>query len=424
MVTGVTGMRVYLVGGAVRDQLLGRAVRERDYVVVGATREEMLSRGFRLVGKDFPVFLHPETHEEYALARTERKVGPGHRGFVVHADPAVTLEQDLERRDLTINALARAEDGSIIDYFGGRDYLAAGILRHVSPAFREDPLRVLRVARFAARYADLGFVIAADTLVLLREMSAGGELDFLVPERVWQELAGALGESAPSRFFTTLRAGSALGLVLPEIDRLWGVSQPKRWHPEIDTGVHTMLVVDQAAALSEDPVVRFAALTHDLGKGLTPHEEWPRHRGHEERGVALIDGLCERLRAPNRFRALAGIVARLHGKVHRAEELKPGSVLKLLEDADAFRRPERFAQCLLACEADYRGRTGFEDRPYPQGKLLSAALRAAAAVDIAGCIEPGMPPRRIQQLLRTARTAAIRVARGATDGFVRAAPGA
>ena len=373
-------MQVYLVGGAVRDALLGLAVKEQDWVVVGGTREELLRLKYREVGRDFPVFLHPETHEEHALARLERKVAPGYRGFAVEFGPEVTLEEDLARRDLTINAIARSADGTLIDPFGGRRDLAARVLRHVSPAFAEDPVRVLRVARFAARFAPLGFQVAPDTLALMRAMVERREVDALVPERVWQETEKALREPKTSEFFRVLRTCGALQPIYPEIDALFGVPQPAQWHPEIDTGVHTLMVLDQAAALSADPTVRFAALVHDLGKGTTPREEWPSHRGHEERSVALIAALAERLRLPAEYRELGVIVARYHGIVHRAFELKPKTILDFMEHADAFRRPERFAQALLACEADSRGRAGLENVPYPQRGYLQAARAAAAAV--------------------------------------------
>ena len=373
-------MQVYLVGGAVRDALLGLAVKERDWVVVGGTREELLRRNFREVGRDFPVFLHPETHEEHALARLERKVSPGYRGFTVEFGPNVTLEEDLARRDLTINAMAQAGDGTLIDPFGGRQDLDAGVLRHVSPAFAEDPVRILRVARFAARFAPLGFRVAPETLALMRAMVQRREVDALVSERVWQETEKALREPKAAEFFRVLRECGALQPIYPEIDALFGVPQPAQWHPEIDTGLHTLLVLDQAALLSPEPAVRFAALVHDLGKGTTPHDEWPSHRGHEERSVALIEALGRRLRLPVEYRDLAVIVARYHGIVHRAFELKPTTILEFLERADAFRRPERFTLALLACEADSRGRTGLESVPYPQREYLQAARDAAAAI--------------------------------------------
>jgi len=404
-------LSAFLVGGAVRDGLLGLPVGERDYVVVGATQAQLLRRGFRQVGRDFPVFLHPLTQDEYALARTERKTAPGYRGFVVHAEPEVTLEQDLERRDLTINALALAPDGTLIDPFGGRADLEARILRHVSPAFAEDPVRILRVARFAARFAPLGFRVAPETLALMAAMVQAGEVDALVAERVWQELAKALHEDRPSVFFEVLRACGALERLLPEVDRLWGVPQPEKWHPEIDTGVHAMLVLDMAARLSSEPEVRFAALCHDLGKGTTPREIWPSHKGHEERSVELLDALCDRFRVPNRYRELARITARYHGLVHKLDELRDTTVLDLLEGADAFRRPERFLQMLIACEADYRGRTGHAERDYPQGETLRRLHAATSEVDAGALAQGAKGPAQIPAAIRRARLNAIRAAR-------------
>ena len=400
-------MQVYLVGGAVRDALLGQAVKERDWVVVGGTREELLRLEFREVGRDFPVFLHPETHEEYALARLERKVGPGYRGFTVEFGPGVSLEEDLARRDLTINAMAQAPDGTLIDPHGGKRDLDARLLRHVSPAFVEDPVRVLRTARFAARFAPLGFHVAPETLELMRTMVERHEVDSLVPERVWQETEKALREPKASEFFAVLRACAALQPVYPEIDALFGVPQPVQWHPEIDTGVHTLMVLDQAALLSGEPQVRFAALVHDLGKGATPREQWPSHRGHEERSVALVEALAERLRLPGDYRDLAIIVARYHGIVHRAFELKPKTVLEFMERADAFRRPERFAQALLACEADSRGRTGLEQEPYPQRQYLHAARDVAAAIKPTAQDIAAHAGARIAELLHQRRVQAI-----------------
>ena len=382
-------MQVYLVGGAVRDALLGLSVKERDWVVVGSTREELLRLRYREVGRDFPVFLHPESHEEYALARLERKIAPGYRGFAVEFGPEVTLEEDLARRDLTINAIAQAADGTLVDPHGGRRDIESRTLRHVADAFVEDPVRILRVARFAARFAPLGFTVAPETLALMRSMVARHEADALVAERVWQETDKALRELRASVFFQVLRDCGALRVVYPELDALFGVPQPAQWHPEIDTGVHTLMVLDQAAMLSPDPRVRFAALVHDLGKGTTPRAHWPGHRGHEERSVALIEALAVRLKLPADYRDLALIVARYHGNVHRAFELKPKTLLEFMERADAFRRSERFAQALLACEADARGRTGLEGNPYPQRGYVLAARDAAAAIkpsadDIAG----------------------------------------
>jgi tRNA nucleotidyltransferase (CCA-adding enzyme) len=378
-------------------------------VVVGASPEELLARGYQQVGKDFPVFLHPETKDEYALARTERKTAPGYRGFAVHADPDVTLEDDLRRRDLTINALAEDENGELIDYYGGLSDLEDRVLRHVSEAFSEDPVRVLRVARFAARYADLEFRVADDTMRLMRSMVEAGEVDALVPERVWQELVKALSEDRPSRFFEILRACGALQRLFPEIDRLWGVPQPERWHPEIDTGVHTMMVVDMSARISPDPEVRFAALTHDLGKGTTPPDILPSHKGHEERGVALIESLCERYRIPRRHRDLAMVAARYHGLVHKVDELRPGTVIDLFEGADAFRRPERFEQVLLTCEADYRGREGYQERRYRQAERMRRYLAATLAVDAGAVAAETEEPARIPERIREARIRALRM---------------
>ncbi|WP_043751214.1 multifunctional CCA addition/repair protein [Imhoffiella purpurea] len=409
------GLRTYLVGGAVRDGLLGRPVHERDYIVVGATADEMLARGFQQVGKDFPVFLHPQTKDEYALARTERKTAPGYHGFQVHADPGVTLEQDLLRRDLTINALARDADGSIVDPYGGLADLQARVLRHVSPAFAEDPVRILRLARFAARFCDLGFTIAQETMDLMRSMVARGEVDALVPERVWQEMSRALGEARPSPFFEVLRACGALERLMPELDRLWGVPQPERWHPEIDTGVHVMLVVDMAARLTPDLETRFAALCHDLGKGTTPAEILPSHHGHEERGLGLIDDVCERFRIPVRCRELARITSALHGLVHKIDELRAGTVLDLMERADAFRRPGRFERMLIACEADFRGRAGYAERDYPQAETLRRLFAAVAEIDVGAVARSAPEPRLIPQRIREARIAVIKKARAPSE---------
>jgi len=401
-------MQIYLVGGAVRDRLLNLPVKERDWVVVGATAEELRALGYRPVGKDFPVFLHPETHEEYALARTERKTGPGYKGFTVHASPEVTLEEDLQRRDLTINAMAEDSAGQLVDPFHGQRDLDARVLRHVSPAFVEDPVRILRVARFAARYANLGFRVAGETNALMERMVADGEVDHLVPERVWQETVKALGEEQPARFFEVLRDCGALARVFPELERLFGVPQPPRHHPEVDTGVHTLMVVTQAARLTPDTRVRFAALVHDLGKGTTPADILPRHIGHEERSVALVQDLCARLRIPNEFRDLALAVARFHGHCHRIAELRPATVLQTLERLDAFRRPERFEQFLLACEADARGRAGLEDRPYPQAQRFRAARAAAAAVNPADVMAEGLSGAAIGKALQDRRLQAVK----------------
>ncbi|HEU4665849.1 MAG TPA: multifunctional CCA addition/repair protein [Dokdonella sp.] len=402
-------MRIYLVGGAVRDRLLGLDVADRDFVVVGATPEDMRAAGYRPVGKDFPVFLHPATQEEYALARTERKTGRGYHGFAIHADPSVTLEQDLERRDLTINAIAMDEHGNLVDPFGGRRDLEQRVLRHVSPAFVEDPVRVLRVARFAARYAPLGFRIADDTLALMRRMVDDGEVDHLVAERVWSETRKALGEPSPSAFLRALRACGALGVVFPEIDALYGVPQRAEFHPEIDTGVHVELVLDQAARLAPgDDLVGWCALVHDLGKALTPADEWPRHVMHEQRGVAPLRALCARLKVPAEHAALAELVCRFHLDAHRAFELRAETVLDRLERLDAFRRPERVAPFLLACEADKRGRLGRADEPYPQADYLRAAHAAARAIDAAPFVAQGLVGTAIGEAVRAARVHAIR----------------
>jgi tRNA nucleotidyltransferase (CCA-adding enzyme) len=408
----MTFMEIYLVGGAVRDALLGVPSRERDYVVVGATPDALRERGFRPVGKDFPVFLHPQTGEEYALARTERKTAPGYHGFDTRFAPDVTLEQDLLRRDLTINAMAQSGDGTLIDPYGGRRDLAARLLRHVSPAFVEDPLRVLRVARFAARFAPLGFQVAPETLELMRAIVAADELRALVPERVWTETERALGEPRPRVYVETLRACGALAALFPEIDRLFGVPQPPEWHPEVDTGEHTLQVLDVAAGLSTDTTVRFAALVHDLGKGLTPRAQWPRHIGHEATGVRVIRELAARLRVPNEHRDLAVLASREHQKVHRAAELRDSTVLELFEATDAFRRPARFRQLLLVCEADARGRgADLRERPYPQAGWLAQWFDAAAAARLDPAALDGLSGTDIALRLREARIAAVRAAR-------------
>ncbi len=390
-------MKRYVVGGAVRDELLNLPVQDRDWVVVGATPEEMLAAGFRPVGKDFPVFLHPQTQEECALARTERKTAPGYAGFAFHAAPDVTLEEDLARRDLTINAMAKGEDGRLIDPYGGGADLEARVFRHVGPAFVEDPVRILRVARFAARFTD--FSVAPETLTLMREMVANGEVDALVPERVWQELSRGLMAVQPSRMFEVLRECGALGRLLPELDRLWGVPQRAEYHPEIDTGVHVMMVVDTAARRGHELPVRFAALLHDLGKGTTPKDEWPRHIAHEARSVKLAETVCARLKVPADCRDLAVLAARYHGDIHRAAELRPDTIVRLFEKTDALRRPQRFEQLLQACAADFNGRLGWEERPYPAPERLNRALAAVQAVpagDIArACADPAQIPERI-----------------------------
>ncbi len=366
------------MGGSVRDELLGLPVKDHDYVVVGSTPEEMIQLGYRPVGKDFPVFLHPQTHEQYALARTERKVSRGYKGFEVFASPEVTLQEDLARRDLTINAIAKDEDGNIIDPFNGVADLEAGILRHISPAFSEDPVRILRTARFGARFS---FQIAPETLILMNEMVHSGEVDALVAERVWQEISRGLMEDNPSRMFYMLRECSALARIMPEVDVLFGVPQPAHAHPEIDTGLHTMLVIDHAAAKDYTLPVRFAALTHDLGKGTTPPEEWPRHIGHEARSIELVEGLCERIRAPKDVRQLALLVARFHGNVHRVAELKPSTIANILQTVDAYRKPDRFNEFLQACACDFHGRPGYAEKTYTQSERLTQAFVAASSVN-------------------------------------------
>lgn len=400
-------MKIYLVGGAVRDALLHRPVHEQDWVVVGARPEDLTSQGYRAVGKDFPVFLHPETQEEYALARTERKSGSGHTGFICDFSPDITLEDDLVRRDLTVNAMARDSDGTIIDPYGGQQDLAARLLRHVSPAFREDPLRVFRVARFAARYAPLGFRVADETLQLMREMCASGELDSLTPERVWKETERALGEDAPDVYIRVLRDCGALALWFPEIDRLFGVPQRAEYHPEIDTGVHTLMSLRVATRLSTEARVRFAALVHDLGKADTPASEWPRHIGHEERGVARVRELSQRLRVPKDFQALGELASRFHLDIHRAVELRPGTVLRKLVQMDALRRPERFAELLLVCEADARGRLGLEDRHYDAPLYWQGALAAVKSVSPATLQQQGLEGEAFIAALEQAREHAL-----------------
>jgi len=400
-------MQVYLVGGAVRDRLLGRAVRERDWVVVGATPVELERAGYIPVGRDFPVFLHPRTKEEHALARLERKVAPGYRGFSTEFSPDVTLEDDLRRRDLTINAMAEDAGGQIIDPYGGRRDLEARLLRHVSEAFVEDPVRILRVARFAARYAPLGFAVAEETLALMRRMVDAGEANALVAERVWTETEKALGEERPDVFISVLRACGALRVVYPEIDALFGVPQPEKWHPEIDTGVHQLLSLREAVKLGGGIAARFAVLMHDLGKGTTPADVLPSHHGHEDAGVALVEQLCARLRVPNQLRELAVITARYHTHVHRALELRAETVLRTLEACDALRRPERFADFLLACEADARGRQGLEARDYPQRAFFAEARERAAAVALTEDERRGLSGEQIGVELRRRRVAAV-----------------
>lgn len=402
------GHRVYLVGGAVRDELLGRAHGDRDYVVVGATPEAMLAQGFRPVGKDFPVFLHPDTGEEYALARTERKTAPGYHGFAFHAAPDVTLEDDLARRDLTINAMARDEAGTLVDPYGGENDLRERVLRHVSPAFAEDPVRILRVARFLARYAPVGFRIADETMALMRAMVANGEAAHLVPERVWAETRKALAEPEPSAFVRSLRECGALAVLFPEIDALYGVPQSPQHHPEVDCGKHLELVLDQCARLAPgDDLAGFCALTHDLGKALTPRDEWPRHIAHEHRGLAPVAALCERLKVPAEHAQLAALTCRHHLDAHRALELKPATVLALLEAFDVLRRPERLNPFLVVCTADKRGRLQHENDAYPQADFLRAARDAARAVTAQPFVEQGLAGTAIGEAMRRARIAAI-----------------
>lgn len=417
-------MEIYLVGGAVRDRLLGLSVSDRDWVVVGATPDEMVAQGFVPVGRDFPVFLHPQTHEEHALARTERKSGPGYRGFAVHTAPDVTLEQDLARRDLTINSIAvpagvagatgdfDPETAALIDPHGGRGDLQRKVLRHVTDAFREDPVRILRLARFAARFHD--FTVAPETMALMRGMVADGEVDALVPERVWQELARGLMEAKPSRMFEVLRACGALKVLLPEVDALWGVPQPPQHHPEGDTGVHLMMVLDMSARLAAPLPVRFACLTHDLGKATTPADVLPRHIGHEQRSARLLAGVCERWRVPTEVRELAEVVAREHGNIHRSEGFEAAALVRLLERCDAFRKPQRFDAALLACECDARGRLGLEDAPYPQRPRLLRALEAAQSVATEGIAREaaarGAKGPQIGQAIHAARVTAVAAA--------------
>jgi len=411
-------MQIYVVGGAVRDELLGLPVKDHDHVVVGATPDDMLAKGFRPVGKDFPVFLHPETQEEYALARTERKTAPGYKGFVFHASADVTLEDDLVRRDLTINAIARAADGTLTDPYGGRRDLEQRIFRHVSGAFAEDPVRILRVARFAARFSE--FRVAPETNALMQQMVTQGEVDALVPERVWQELSRGLMEAKPSRMLEVLRECGALARIMPELDVLWGVPQPEKYHPEIDTGIHVLQVIDCAADAGHELATRFACLMHDLGKGVTPSDNWPAHHGHEGMGVKLVEQVCKRLKVPTECRDLAVMTAREHGNVGRALILRPNTIVTLLERCDAFRKPARFVQMLLATECDSRGRIGpaasYRDAPFPQRAHLETALAAARGVN-AGEIAQSTAanPQRIPELVHRARVKAVKLALHAGD---------
>ncbi len=400
-------MEVYLVGGAVRDELLGLPVRERDWCVVGATPDTLIGLGYRQVGKDFPVFLHPQSGEEYALARTERKTGTGYHGFSFETSPNVSIEEDLGRRDLTINAIARDLDGRIIDPYNGVADINARQLRHISDAFAEDPVRVLRVARFAARFARLGFQVANETLQKMRDMVGAGEVHELVPDRVWKETQSALSGDSPQVFFSVLRDCGALKVVFPEVDALFGIPQPAKWHPEIDCGVHAMMVLEQASQLSDSPEVRFAALVHDLGKATTPKAHLPKHPGHEKRSVRLVNALSNRMPVPVAYRELGVLVAEFHAHCHRAFELRPTTILRVLQRLDAFRRPDRFQKFLLACEADARGRTGYENNPYPQARYLRGAFEAALAVSGADYASKELRGGEIGELVSKARLAAL-----------------
>lgn len=403
-------MQVYLVGGAVRDKLLGIDSYDNDWVVVGATPDMMLSQGYTAVGKDFPVFLHPKSKEEHALARTERKAGSGYTGFECFFDQSVTLEEDLIRRDLTINAMAMDDAGKLYDPYGGQKDLNDKLLRHVSDAFVEDPLRVLRVARFAAKLADLDFMVADETMQLMRHMAESGELSTLTPERVWQEWHKSLSTPRPDIFLSVLRDCGALAVVLPEIDALFGVPQPEKWHPEIDTGIHTLMVAKQAARLSDSLPVRFAAQVHDLGKGVTPESEWPSHRMHCHTGLKLIKKLCERVRVPNEFRDLALMVCEQHSNIHRAAELKPQTIIKILNKFDVWRKAERLEDILICCQADHAGRKGLEEKPYPQAEIFTHAYQAAAAVDVQSIIKDGFKGPAIRDEQEKRRIEAVRVA--------------
>ncbi|YCO03313.1 multifunctional CCA addition/repair protein [Vibrio sp. VNB-15] len=405
-------MQVYLVGGAVRDHLLGIDSYDNDWVVVGTTSEIMLSQGYTAVGKDFPVFLHPKNKEEHALARTERKSGAGYTGFECFFDQSVTLEEDLIRRDLTINAMAMDNDGNLYDPYGGHKDLQEKVLRHVSEAFVEDPLRVLRVARFAAKLAHLGFSVAEETMQLMREIAESGELSTLTPERVWQEWHKSLSTSRPDVFLSVLRDCGALAIVLPEIDALFGVPQPERWHPEIDTGIHTLMVAEQAARLSDSLPVRFAAQVHDLGKGVTPESEWPSHKMHCHTGLKLIKKLCERVRVPNDFRDLALMVCEQHSNIHRAAELKPQTIIKILNKFDVWRKSERLQDILICCQADHAGRKGLEDQPYLQAELFMQAYQAAASVDVQAIIKDGFKGPAIRDEQEKRRVEAVRITLG------------
>ncbi len=401
-------MQTYLVGGAVRDKLLNYPVKDKDWVVVGATPQQLLDDGFKQVGKDFPVFLHPETSEEYALARTERKSGKGYYGFEVHAAPDVTLEQDLERRDLTINAIAMDQQQQMVDPFNGQQDIKDRVLRHVSPAYAEDPLRVLRTARFAARFHHLGFSIAPETLQLMSKLAASGELKNLTAERVWQETEKALSERSPQVYFEVLRECGGLTDWFPEIECLWGIPNPEQWHPEIDTGIHTMMVLQQSCLLSKDTVTRYAALCHDLGKGVTPKEMWPSHRGHEKLGVPIIDKLSKRLKVPVKYNQLAKIVSEFHLHLHRVEDLTPKTIVKVLERTDSFKKKDRFEQFLLACEADFRGRTGFETKSYPQADIMRKAQAVCETISVKEIIAEGYHGKQVGEEIHRQRVSRVK----------------
>ena len=400
-------MKTYLVGGAVRDQLLGLPTHEYDWVVVGATPQEMLTQGYQQVGKDFPVFLHPETHDEHALARTERKSGSGYTGFICHADPEVTLEQDLLRRDLTINAIAQDSDGSLIDPYQGRRDLELRILRHVSPAFSEDPLRVLRIARFAARFHLLGFTIAPETQALMKQIVNSGEIAHLTAERAWKETEKALSTQSPQVFFQVLRDCGALAVLFPEIDNLFGVPAPEKWHPEIDTGVHVLMVLEVAAQLSDDVDIRFSALLHDVGKGLTPKEEWPHHHGHGLAGVRLVENICQRFKIPTSTRELARLVSEFHDQIHTIYKLRASTLLNLFNTIDVWRKPSRLEQMALVSEADYRGRAGWQNRAYPQADYLKQAYAVANSVSVKDIVDAGYTGAEIKNQLNQRRTSAL-----------------
>ncbi|MDG9852816.1 multifunctional CCA addition/repair protein [Pseudomonas nitroreducens] len=401
-------MQIYKVGGAVRDRLLGIPFSDTDWVVVGASADEMLAQGYRPVGADFPVFLHPKTGEEYALARTERKSGRGYGGFTFYASPDVTLEDDLIRRDLTINAMAEDNDGKVIDPYHGQEDLEARLLRHVSPAFAEDPLRVLRVARFAARYAPLGFSVAPETLALMRELSESGELEALTAERSWKEISRALMESRPDVFIQVLRDCGALAVLMPEVDALFGVPQPPQHHPEVDTGEHVLAVLRECAQYDQPLSVRWACLVHDVGKGETRKEDWPKHHAHEHLGLPLIDALNARFKVPRDCQELARLVGEYHTHCHRALELRPTTVLELLQSFDVYRRPQRFEEFLAASEMDARGRHGLEDRDYPQAEYLRGAAQAARAVAVRPLLEKGYKGAELGEALKRERLNALK----------------